>query len=73
MLHEQLQSDAQFACMLFLTNTVTFKNVSKPICSLVPLVHSFYIHIVSSWSFLNVSTHLLCFYVYVFYLADRIR
>jgi len=28
------------------------KNISKPICSLVPLVHSFYIHIVSCWSFL---------------------
>ena len=28
------------------------KNISKPICSLVPLVHSFYIHIVSCWPFL---------------------
>jgi len=35
-----------------LTNTVTFKNILKPICSLVPLVHSFYIRIVSCWSFL---------------------
>ena len=29
------------------------KNISKPICSLVPLVHSFYIHIVSCCSFLQ--------------------
>ena len=28
------------------------KNISKPICSLVHLVHSLYIHIVSCWSFL---------------------
>jgi len=35
-----------------LTNTVTFKKNLKTHLSLMSLVHSFYIHIVSCWSFL---------------------